>query len=137
MLREIGRDLGREDGFGPARVAVHFGEPGRTVRDPYFGGEGPDRAGCTFCGGCMIGCRHGAKNTLDKNYLWLAERRGLRIEPDTEVTWVCPRPGGGYEVEARQGRSVLGRRRIRLEARWVIFAGRRHGDVAAPAQAQG
>lgn len=128
-LREIGRDLGREDGFRPVRVAVFFGEPGKTVADPYFGGEGPPRTGCTLCGGCMIGCRHGAKNTLDRNYLWLAERRGLRVEPDTEVTWVRPRPQGGFEVEARQGRSRLRRRRVRFAARNVIFAGGVLGTV--------
>jgi cholesterol oxidase len=128
-LREIGRELGREDGFRPVRVAVYFGEPEKTVPDPYFGGEGPERSGCTLCGGCMIGCRHGAKNTLDKNYLWLAERRGLRVEADTEVTWVRPKAGGGYEVEARQGASALGRRRTRLEARNVIFAGGVLGTV--------
>jgi cholesterol oxidase len=122
-LRELGRDLGREEGFRPVRVAVYFGEPGKTVPDPYFGGEGPERTGCTLCGGCMIGCRHGAKNTLDKNYLWLAERRGLRIEPDTEVLWVRPLAGGGYDVQAKQGASLLGARRVRFEARRVVFAG--------------
>ena len=128
-LRQIGRDLGRESGFRPVRVAVWFGEPDKTVPDPYFGGEGPERTGCTLCGACMIGCRHGAKNTLDKNYLWLAERRGLRIEADTEATWVRPQPAGGYQVEARQGASVLGRRRVRFEGRNVIFAGGVLGTV--------
>ncbi len=128
-VRAIGRDLGREEGFRPVRVAVFFGEPGKTVPDPYFGGEGPPRTGCTLCGGCMIGCRHGAKNSLDRNYLWLAERRGLRIEADTEVTWVRPRPEGGFEVEARQGRSRLHRRRVRFTARNVVFAGGVLGTV--------
>jgi cholesterol oxidase len=79
----------------------------------------------------MIGCRHGAKNTLDKNYLWLAERRGLVIEADTEVTWVKPLPGGGYEVSARHGRSILPalRRPRTYAARNVIFAGGVLGSV--------
>jgi cholesterol oxidase len=128
-LREVGRDLGREAGFRPVRVAVYFGEPGKTVPDPYFGGEGPERTGCTLCGGCMIGCRHGAKNTLDRNYLWLAERRGLRIEADTEVTWLRPLAGGGFEVEARQGASLLGRRRRAFEARNVVLSGGVLGTV--------
>ena len=85
VVREVGRELGREDHFEPTEVAVYFGQPGETVPDPYFGGEGPDRTGCILCGGCMLGCNHGAKNTLDQNYLYLAEKRGLRIEPDTEV----------------------------------------------------
>ncbi|MGC3998608.1 MAG: GMC family oxidoreductase [Anaeromyxobacter sp.] len=129
VIRAIGRDLGREDGFQPVRVAVYFGQPGVTAKDPYFGGEGPDRIGCTLCGGCMVGCRPGGKNTLDKNYLWLAERRGLRIEADTEVTWVRPLPGGGYELEARQGRSRLLRKRVRFTARQVIFSGGVLGTV--------
>ena len=121
-LRAVGVEIGREQGFESVRVAVYFGAAGETVPDPFFGGEGPARTGCTLCGGCMIGCRHGAKNTLDKNYLWLAERRGSRVVPDTEVTWVRPVEGGGYEVEARQGASWI-RKRVRLRARNVVFAG--------------
>ncbi len=131
VLREIGQDIGRAEGFEPTRVAVHFGEPGRTVPDPYFGGLGPARTGCTFCGGCMLGCRHGAKNTLDKNYLYLAERGGAVVEPDTEVIDVRPAPGGGYDVTALHGTSAL---RPELEtrryaARNVIFAGGVLGTV--------
>ena len=100
-----GRTSAAEE-FGRSPVAVCFGEPGVTVPDPYFGGEGPERTGCTQCGGCMIGCRHDAKNTLDKNYLWLAEKRGLVIEADTEVIWVRPLPGGGYVVDAHRALDV-------------------------------
>ncbi|MFN2547775.1 MAG: GMC family oxidoreductase, partial [Myxococcales bacterium] len=124
VLKEIGQEIGRGDKFVPARVAVYFGEPGKTVSDPYFGGEGPDRTGCTLCGACMTGCRHGAKNTLDKNYLWLAEKRGLEIEPDTEVTWVRPLDGGGYRVDAR----TRGRKRS-FTARNVVFSGGVLGTV--------
>src|SRR5262249_25958114 len=115
------------DEFVPARVAVWFGEPGKTVPDPYFGGEGPERTGCTMCGACMTGCRHGAKNTLDKNYLWLAEKRGLKIEADTEVTWVRPIEGG-YRVDARTGRGPFKRKRS-FTARNVVFAGGVLGTV--------
>jgi cholesterol oxidase len=100
-----------------------------TVPDPYFGGEGPERTGCTQCGGCMVGCRFGAKNTLDKNYLWLAERRGLTIHADTEVTWVRELPGVGYQVDALEGASLFGRTRRRYTARQVIFAGGVLGTV--------
>ncbi|MGE0709855.1 MAG: GMC family oxidoreductase [Planctomycetota bacterium] len=109
-------------------VSVFQGQPGLTVPDPYFGGEGPPRTGCIACGGCLIGCRHGAKNTLDKNYLYLAERRGLAVRPETEVTWVRPLPeaeGPGYRVEARE----RGRRRRVFRARKVIFAGGVMGTV--------
>ena len=102
VLAEMGREMGRE--HHPTTVAVYFGEPGVTVPDPYFGGEGPSRTGCNSCGGCMLGCRFGAKNTLDKNYLYLAEKRGLadpgrdRGRPGSQ-----PRAEGGYEVDALSG----------------------------------
>ncbi len=99
VLREVAKDLGREEHFHPTDVAVFFGKPGERVPDPYFGGEGPDRTGCNFCGACMTGCRVGAKNTLDRNYLYLAEKRGVRVVPETEVNAVRPRPQGGYRVE--------------------------------------
>jgi cholesterol oxidase len=130
VLEEIARDTGREDSFGPTTVAVYFGKPGETVPDPYFGGEGPPRTGCIACGGCMLGCRFGAKNSLDKNYLWLAERRGCRVVPDTEVTWVAPRGSqGGYEVTALQGAEPFNRQQVRYTARNVIFAGGVLGTV--------
>lgn len=117
-LRQVARALGREAAFAPTRIAVFQGEAGKTVPDPYFGGEGPTRTGCVRCGGCMIGCRFNAKNTLDKNYLYLAERRGARVVADTEVTAVRPLADGGYRVEAR------GRRGVRhIRARGVVFAG--------------
>ncbi|XXF80250.1 GMC family oxidoreductase [Myxococcaceae bacterium GXIMD 01537] len=122
IIQQVGKELGRED-FQPTTVAVYFGEPGVTVKDPYFGGEGPERTGCIACGGCMTGCRHGAKNTLDKNYLYFAEKRGLTLHADTEVTWVRELPGGGYEVEALEGASRWGRRARRFTARNVIFSG--------------
>lgn len=124
VLREIAREMGRPEAHRPTTVAVYFGEPGVTVPDPYFGGEGPSRTGCILCGGCMLGCRHAAKNTLDKNYLYLAEKRGLVIEADTEAIWVRPLDGG-YEVAALQGPSVFRwrRKKRRYTAGNVIFAG--------------
>jgi cholesterol oxidase len=124
VLREIAQDLGREEHFGPTEVAVHFGKPGVRVSDPYFGGEGPERVGCTFCGACMTGCRVGAKNTLDRNYLYLAERRGAVIEPETEVAAVRPHAeGGGYAVEVKPAFSGASGRRTTYSAERVIFAG--------------
>lgn len=131
IVREVGRELGREDRFEPTQVAVYFGQPGETAGDPYFGGEGPARTGCILCGACMLGCNHGAKNTLDLNYLYLAEKRGLRLEADTEVTWVQPLPEGGFEVTARQGTwPVAGwNARRTYRARQVVFAGGVLGTV--------
>ncbi len=122
LLREVAEEMGRGDAFSPTEVAVFFGEPGKKVPDPYFGGEGPDRVGCNFCGGCMIGCRFGSKNTLDKNYLYLAERRGLELHAETEVTWVKPCPEGGYEVTAKRGMGWR-RKTVTYRAKNVIFAG--------------
>ncbi len=129
VLRDVAREIGREDQHHPTEVGVFFGEPGRTVADPYFGGEGPARTGCIACGGCMLGCRHGAKNTLDRNYLYLAEKRGLVIQPETEATWVRPLPGGGFAVEALEGLLPGPRRRRRFTARNVVFSGGVLGTV--------
>lgn len=121
LVAEVARELGREDRHAPTTVGVYFGEPGETVPDPYFGGEGPDRTGCIHCGGCMVGCRYNAKNTLDRNYLWLAERQGLEIRADTEVVAVRP-TGDGYEVETREGRRPILRRRGVYRAPRVVLA---------------
>jgi cholesterol oxidase len=100
-LREVGIEMRGVDTFHKNDVGIYFGEPDKTVPDPYFGGRGPERAGCTFCGSCMVGCPVGAKNTLDRNYLYLAEGNGTRIYPETEVTAVRPW-NGGYEVCTQQ-----------------------------------
>lgn len=120
LLRDIGRELRGEDTFQVHDVGVFFGEPGVAAPDPYFGGEGPRRVGCTRCGACMIGCPVGAKNTLDKNYLWLAERRGVRIVPETRAVAIRAVPEG-YEVET----SPLGggRGRVWRAPRVVVSGG--------------
>jgi cholesterol oxidase len=121
ILKEIAKDLGREDHFEQPHVSVFFGEPNREVPDPYFGGEGPSRVGCNSCGACMTGCRVGAKNTLDRNYLYLAEKKGVEVRPETEVTAVRQRAGGGYYLETRG--SLDHSRTERIEADQVIFSG--------------
>ncbi|CAN7479423.1 GMC family oxidoreductase [Terrabacter sp. LjRoot27] len=114
LMRDTATDLGVGDSFRKTPVGVFFGEPGKRVPDPYFGGEGPARTGCTECGNCMVGCRVGAKNTLVKNYLALAERRGVTIEPLRTVTRVRPldpaAPEQGYAVTTVRSGS-WGRRR--------------------------
>jgi cholesterol oxidase len=97
VMQKVAADLGVTDTYQPTPVGVFFGGPGRRTADPYFGGAGPERTGCTECGSCMTGCRVGAKNTLVKNYLYLAERAGARIIPLTTVTGIRPLEQG-YEV---------------------------------------
>jgi cholesterol oxidase len=127
VMRTVAREWGREDTVTPTQVGVFFGrdgarEPGVTVPDPFFGGAGPDRVGCLECGECMTGCRHGAKNTLDRNYLGLAERAGAEVHPETTVVSVRPRSGGGYEVVTRPTRGARRRRRDVVTADEVVFS---------------
>jgi cholesterol oxidase len=102
VIERVARDMGVGATFRRTPVGVFFGTPGKTVPDPYFGGAGPDRTGCIECGNCMIGCRFGAKNRLDVNYLHLAERAGAVIYPDTTVTAVRPRDGGWAVVAGKR-----------------------------------
>ena len=127
ILREYAEELGVEQTHAKTNVGVYYGEgPGVTADDPFFGGEGPARTGCVECGRCMIGCRYNAKNTLEKNYLWFAERRGARITPDRMVVEVAPAgaPDGsdGYEVTHEATGRWTRRDRRRVTARGVVFA---------------
>ncbi len=98
VMRALADEMGVGDTFRLTPVGVYFGAPGEVAADPYFGGAGPQRRGCLECGECMTGCRHNAKNTLPKNYLFLAEHLGAVVHPLTTVTRVAPRDGGGYDV---------------------------------------
>jgi cholesterol oxidase len=116
VVREVAEQMGVGATFTSTPVGVFYGEPGVTVPDPYFGGAGPERTGCTECGSCMTGCRVGGKNTLVKNYLYLAERAGAVVEPMATVTRISPRPGGGWEVEAVRTGAWREKRTVR---RWT------------------
>ena len=126
LLREYGEHLGVGDTYQKTPVGVYLDNPGETVPDPFFGGEGPDRTGCMQCGRCMVGCPHGAKNTLVKNYLWLAENRGVVVTPDRTVTEVRPLGAAdgsdGYAVASERSGLLSGRGRRTLTARGVIVA---------------
>lgn len=123
VLREVAEDMGKGDTFRRTPVGVFFGDPGQApgtrVPDPYFGGVGPNRNTCLSCGQCVVGCRHNAKNTTVKNYLYLAEQAGAVVHPLTTVTEVRPLDGGGYAVDTvRTG----GLRRRRFAAEQVVFS---------------
>jgi cholesterol oxidase len=128
LLKEYGEEMGVSDTYKQTRVGAFFGDPGMEVPDPYFGGEGPPRSGCIGCGSCMVGCRHNAKNTLVKNYLWFAEKLGVEILPERQVTDVRPISGAagdgsdGYEVASERSGAWLRKRRSRLTARGVVIA---------------
>ncbi|MGV5049027.1 GMC family oxidoreductase N-terminal domain-containing protein [Rhodococcus pyridinivorans] len=124
VIKSVADDMGVGETFIQTPVGVFFGEPGRTVADPYFGGVGPDRTGCIECGECMTGCRHGAKNTLVKNYLGLAERAGAEIVPLTTVTDLRQAADGTWDViTERTGAWVRKRRRTYSAAHVVLAAG--------------
>ena len=120
VMREVADEMGVGDSFHATPVGVFFGQPGEQARDPYFGGAGPRRNGCLDCGECMTGCRHNAKNTLVKNYLYLAERAGAEVHPLTTVTEVRPH-GEGYAIETRKTDQRFGARQT-LTAEQVVFA---------------
>jgi len=156
LLRELGEELGVSDTYKKTPVGVYFGEPGSAAHvangdssgpggagsapngdssdpgaathDPYFGGEGPDRTPCSLCGRCMVGCPHGSKNTLVKNYLYLAEKRGAKVSPERTVIDIRPLGKGdgseGYEVESvRSGAWVRRERRVQRARGVVVSAG--------------
>jgi cholesterol oxidase len=126
ILKRLGEHLGVQDTYAKTRVGVFLGRPGATVPDPYFGGSGPDRTGCTRCGRCMVGCPVGAKNSLLKNYLWFAERRGAEVMAEREVVDVRPigAPDGseGYEIVTERPGAWLRRDRRTFTARGVVVA---------------
>lgn len=123
-LQTVAERLGQAQSFRPTQVGVFLGEPGLQVPDPYFEGQGPPRAGCTFCGGCMVGCRHNAKNTLPKNYLHFAQLRGAEILPRTQVTGIQPFAG----QRADGARYALHWRRVGGPGRGAFYA---HNVVVA------
>ncbi|MEB2334305.1 MAG: GMC family oxidoreductase [Anaerolineaceae bacterium] len=134
ILKRMADEHGMGQTFRATDVGAYFGEEGVTVSDPYFGGKGPDRAGCIHCGACMVGCRHNAKNTLPKNYLYFAEKNGAEIIAEAEVVDLRPltfdniksqaegqRSDARYEV-TYQSTTSLFKRKHAVYAKNVIFS---------------
>ncbi|WP_282778644.1 GMC family oxidoreductase [Nocardia sp. CC201C] len=122
VFKQVADDMGVGDTFVQTPVGVFFGEPGTTVADPFFGGVGPDRTGCIECGECMTGCRHNAKNTLVKNYLYLAERAGAQIVPMTTVKALRPLPDGTWDVDTTRTGALLRKQPKTYTAANVVLA---------------
>jgi len=122
VLKKAADETGVGETWYAEDVAVHFGEPDVVVPDPYFDGKGPERAGCSFCGGCMIGCGNGAKNSLVKNYLYFAEALGVEILPESKAVDVIPSKDG-YIIEYIRPGLLSAKKRRRIEAKGIVFAG--------------
>ncbi len=126
LLRDFGKHLGVDDTYSKTRVGIYFGAAGVQVADPYFGGAGPRRTGCTRCGRCMVGCPVGAKNTLPKNYLWFAEQHGAQVLPERQVVDVRPLGRGdgsdGYAVVSERTGAWLRKDRRTHTAQNVVLA---------------
>jgi cholesterol oxidase len=126
LLRELGEELGVGETYKRTPVGIYFGEPGQTVADPFFDGEGPDRTGCMLCGRCMVGCPHGAKNTLVKNYLYFAEKHGAQVMAERTVLDIRPLGAAdgsdGYEVESVRSGAWRRKERRAERARGVVVA---------------
>ncbi|WP_250462258.1 GMC oxidoreductase [Microbulbifer litoralis] len=141
-LLETARRMGREETYQSVNTGVLFAEDpkdgsGKERGDPYFDGEGPQRNNCIYCGGCTMGCRHNAKNTLEKNYLWFAERNEVEIRPESEVTRIEPLPdengvrdgSAGYELTIQSSTALLFKKPYKLRTRGVVVSGGVFGTI--------
>jgi cholesterol oxidase len=132
-LQQVASAFGKVNEFEATKVAVFFGEPEKPVPDPYFGRRGPQREGCRFCGACMTGCRHNAKNTLDKNYLFLAQNIGVEFLTEKIVKSVEPigKPDGsdGYLVNFQNSTKLFAKGKSTIKTKSVVFAGGVLGTV--------
>ncbi|MDO3646467.1 GMC oxidoreductase [Nocardia mangyaensis] len=122
IFKSVAEDMGVGDTFVQTPVGVFFGEPGETVDDPYFGGVGPQRTGCVECGDCMVGCKFGAKNTLVKNYLYLAEQAGAQVIPMTTVSALRPLPDGSWDVATERTGAWVRKAPTTYTAKHVVLA---------------
>lgn len=131
VMQQLAANIGRPDAFDKTNVAVYFGKKDITVPDPYFDGKGPSRTGCNLCGGCMIGCRFNAKNTLDKNYLYLAQQLGAEILAEKIVYDVVPLSNdgsAGYEIKFKDSLTYFPNKGS-VKTKGVIFSGGVLGTV--------
>lgn len=133
VLQELAKQTNCEEGFQATKVGVFFGEPEKTVPDPYFEGKGPEREGCRHCGACMTGCRHNAKNSLDLNYLYLATKLGVKIIEKNIVTEIKPNGNttgsDGYTVTFKNSFSILPQKKHHVKSKGIVLSGGVLGTV--------
>ncbi len=122
VMKALAGHFGAADTYRPTDVGVYLATPGTEVSDPYFGGAGPTRTGCVECGACMVGCRHNAKNTLDRNYLYLAESGGTEVFAGRHVVDIVPLQGGGYEIVSERSGAWLRKQRQSVRAEQVVLS---------------
>ena len=127
LLKECAEELGKSNSFKKVNVGVYFGIPGEEVEDPYFDGKGPSRTGCILCGGCMVGCQHNSKNTLDKNYLYLAEKLGVQVLPEHEVSGIEHKENN-YQINIKSSTRIFSKKKS-FSANKVILSGGVMGTV--------
>ena len=121
LLQEYAAEIGREKYFKPTEVGIYFGDPDVETPDPFFNGDGPARTGCDFGGRCMVGCRHGGKNSLDRNYLYLAEKLGVKIVPETIAVNIEPLDGG-YRISTKKSTGWFNLKKQSITARGVVVS---------------
>jgi cholesterol oxidase len=124
ILEEVAKEMNAHDTFDSVHVAVNIKDAGmetETETDPYFRGLGPLRKGCIECGGCMVGCRENAKNTLDRNYLWFAEKLGVEILPETRADKISYEDGL-YHIETKRITSFFRKKKTTFKAKGIIVA---------------
>ena len=123
-MLEVAKEMKRESTFHAVDAGVFFnpGNEGKWVSDPFYGGTGPDRSGCIYCGACMVGCRHDAKNTLDKNYLYFAEKNGVEIIPETKVIKIEPLSNEGYAIHTECSTAWFFKKRKVLKTKAVVVS---------------
>ena len=133
VLEKVADKLGRSKEFEAPNVAVYFGKADEEIKDPYFNGDGPSRSGCKFCGQCMTGCPHNAKNTLDKNYLYLAQNKGAKILAEKIVKTIKPLDNkygiDGYEVFYQNATKLFRKEKKSVRTKGIIFSGGVLGTV--------
>jgi cholesterol oxidase len=123
FLEQTAQKMGAGSTFGPTPMGIYFGTPEILAEDPFFDGQGPSRTGCHLCGECLTGCPHGAKNSLDKNYLYLAQKLGATVLPERKAVNIIPVENGGYRIMLRHPTKTLKTYRPITAKKVILSAG--------------